>query len=425
MQLTNISDSSSQSTSKNKELSNIILFSAASSISLFGTSIYNFAIGLYVLRLTGSGLSFATTLVLSILSTMLVTPFAGVLADRLDKKLLAIITDTLNGILLISLYLITTGYALSLFVIYMCTFLLNVFTAIYGISIEAAKPNIVSEKRLVSMNSINKIIEASSSILGPMVGGIVFAFLNIRFFIVINGFSFIISAILQLFIDFKFNYYPRKEENEEKKKLGFAVDMLEGLSYVKRRKYILNLFGVFVVLNFFIGLSITVPVPYIINNVLKLSAKFYGIIESALPVGMILGALVIKKVMGKASYQKIIKSTNVILSICMAAIGFSVIFHYQIYNDMFYLVYLILVMIITGIVIAFINIPIFYLLQTTIPDEFRGRVLSLGMSAAKMILPAGLVIAGAFIGSIPEYILPMAGGIGLCIYSLLCIRIDL
>lgn len=425
MQLTNTSDSSSQSTSKNKELSNIILFSAASSISLFGTSIYNFAIGLYVLRLTGSGLSFATTLVLSILSTMIVTPFAGVLADRLDKKLLAIITDTLNGILLISLYLITTGYALSLFMIYMCTFLLNVFTAIYGISIEAAKPNIVSEKRLVSMNSINKIIEASSSILGPMVGGIVFAFLNIRFFIVINGFSFIISAILQLFIDFKFNYYPRKEENEEKKKLGFAVDMLEGLSYVKRRKYILNLFGVFVVLNFFIGLSITVPVPYIINNVLKLSAKFYGIIESALPVGMILGALVIKKVMGKASYQKIIKSTNVILSICMAAIGFSVIFHYQIYNDMFYLVYLILVMIITGIVIAFINIPIFYLLQTTIPDEFRGRVLSLGMSAAKMILPAGLVIAGAFIGSIPEYILPMAGGIGLCIYSLLCIRIDL
>lgn len=425
MQLTNISDSSSQSTSKNKELPNIILFSAASSISLFGTSIYNFAIGLYVLKLTGSGLSFATTLVLSILSTMLVTPFAGVLADRLDKKLLAIITDTLNGILLISLYLITKGYALSLFMIYVCTFLLNVFTAVYGISIEAAKPNIVSEKRLVSMNSINKIIEASSSILGPMVGGIVFAFLNIRFFMVINGFSFIISAILQLFIDFKFNYSPRKEENEEKKKSGFAADMLEGLSYVKKRKYILNLFGVFVVLNFFIGLSITVPVPYIINNVLKLSAKFYGIIESALPVGMILGALVIKKIMGKVSYQKIIKSTNVILSICMAAIGFSVVLHYQIYNNMFYLVYLILVMIITGIVIAFINIPIFYLLQTTISDEFRGRVLSLGMSAAKMILPAGLVIAGAFIGSIPEYILPMAGGIGLCIYSLLCIRIDL
>lgn len=425
MQLSNISASSSQNSSKNKELSNIILFSAASSISLFGTSIYNFAIGLYVLKITGSGLSFATTMVLSILSTMIVTPFAGVLADRLDKKLLAVITDTLNGILLISLYLITTGYALSLVMIYVCTFLLNIFTAVYSISIEAAKPNIVSEKRLVSMNSINKIIEASSSILGPMVGGIVFAFLNIRFFIVINGLSFIISAALQLFIDFKFNFNSGKEENEEKKKAGFATDMLEGLSYVKKRKYILNLFGVFVVLNFFIGLSINVPLPYIINNVLKLSAKFYGIIEAALPVGLILGALVIKKIMGNVSYQKIIKSTNVILSVCMAAIGFSVILHYQIYNDNFYLIYLILVMIVTGIVIACINIPIFYLLQTTIPDEFRGRVLSLGMSAAKMVLPVGLIIAGALIGIMPEYILPVAGGIGLCVYSLLCIRINL
>lgn len=85
--------------SKNKELSNAILFSIASCISLFGTSIYNFAIGLYVLKLTGSGLSFSTTLMLSILSTVLVNPFAGVLADRLDKKLLAIITDILNSLI--------------------------------------------------------------------------------------------------------------------------------------------------------------------------------------------------------------------------------------------------------------------------------------------------------------------------------------
>ena len=181
--------------SNNKELSNIILFSIASFISLFGTSVYNFAIGLYVLKLTGSGLTFATTLIMGILSTVLVNPFAGVLADRLDKKLLAIITDMLNGILLIGLYILTIRYDLNLLMIYVSTFFLNVFTTVYGISIEAAKPNLVSEKRLISMNSINKVIESLSSILGPMVGGIVFAFLDIRFFIIINGISFLYISI--------------------------------------------------------------------------------------------------------------------------------------------------------------------------------------------------------------------------------------
>lgn len=295
-------------------------------------------------------------------------------------------------------------------------------TAINGISAEAAKPNIVSGKMLVPINSISKIIESSSSILGPMVGGIVFAFLDIKFFILINGLSFIISAFLQIFMDFKFNF---NSDGKKKEKVNFIADMLDGFSYVKNRKNILSLFGIFIVLNFFIGISVTVPMPYIINNVLKLNAKYYGIIEAAMPVGMVLGALMIKRIIEKFSYEMIIKSANIILSICMAATGFSIIFHYHIYNDTFYLIYFIFIMVIIGITLAFIDIPLFYLLQTIIPDEFRGRVLSIGMSAAKIILPIALIIAGALIGLIPTYILPIAGGAGLCIYSLFYIKIDL
>ncbi|WP_242832590.1 MFS transporter [Clostridium saccharoperbutylacetonicum] len=167
---------------KNKEISNIMLFSVASSISLLGTAIYNFAIGLYVLRITGSGLSFAVTLSVSVLSTILVNPFAGVLADRLDKKLLAIITDMLNGILFIGLYVVTCRSTLNLSMIYVSTFLLNVFTTVYGISIEAVKANLVSDEKLISMNSIIKVIESTAAILGPSIGGIVFVSLDVKIF---------------------------------------------------------------------------------------------------------------------------------------------------------------------------------------------------------------------------------------------------
>ncbi|MFT8315150.1 MAG: MFS transporter [Clostridium sp.] len=407
--------------SKNKELSNVILFSTASFISLFGTSVYNFAISLYVLKLTGSGLNFATTLIISILSTVLVNPFAGVLADRLDKKLLAVITDILNGILLVGLYMLTIQCALNLSMIYISTFFLNIFSTVYGINIEAAKSNLVSEKKLISINTINKVIESTSSILGPMVGGIIFAFLDIRFFIIINGFSFVISALLQLFMDFKFNY---NNDGKNKEKINFFTDIIDGITYLRTKKNIINIFGILIALNFFIGLSINVPMPYIINNVLKLNTKFFGIIETSFPVGMILGALIIKKVMNKYSYQKIIKSTSIILSVCMIAIGFSAIMHYKVYNKSIYLMYFILIMILAGIAISSIDIPIFYILQQTIPDSFRGRVLSIGISIAKIILPIALIISGTLIDLIPTYILPIISGIGLCTFSILYIKID-
>lgn len=405
--------------SKNREFLNVFLFSIANFISLFGTSVYNFAISLYVLKLTGSGLNFAATLTISILSTVLINPFAGVLADRMSKKLLAVITDILNGTLLLILYILTMKHTLNLPMIYVSTFFLNVFSTIYGIDVEASKPNLVSKKMLISINSASKIIESISSIVGPMVGGIVFALIDIRFFIIINAFSFGISALFQIFMNFNFNCSNCKKS---KGNLNFFTDIIYAINYLKTKKNIINIFVVFIVLNFFIGLSINVPMPYIINNILKLNSNFFGIIEAFFSVGIIFGALVIKKIMKKYSYTKITKTMNIILSICMIAIGLSVIINYKIHYKNFYLIYFILIMLLAGIAIASINIPLFYMLQQTIPDNFRGRVLGLGSSISKIILPISLIIAGALINLTPAYILPIISGLGLYIFSMLYIK---
>lgn len=408
--------------SRNKELLNIGLFSIASFISVFGTSIYNFAISLYVLNITGSGLNFAMTLVIGALSTVIVNPFAGVLADKINKKLLAVITDTLNGMLLLVLYILTIGHPLSLSMIYLSTFILNVFSNIYGISIETAKPNLVSEKKLLQINSISKIIESSSSILGPMIGGMIFALLDIRLFIIINSFSFGISAFLQLFMDFLFNH---NNEQREEEKINIFTDIIHGVTYLRSKKDIVNMFGIFIVLNFFIGLSINVPMPYIVNNILKLSSNLFGIIQGFFSMGMILGALIIRKALNKFSHQKIVKLMTNILSICMIAIGLSVIMQYKIYdNNNLYVIYFCSIMLLTGIAISLIDIAIFYELQQTIPDAIRGRVLSIGISIAKITLPIALIIAGSLINLIPAYIFPIISGVGLLIFTMLYVKND-
>lgn len=405
---------------QNKDLLNMSFFFLASSISLFGTSTYSFAISLYVLQITNSGLNFATTLMLGVVAVIIATPFAGVLTDKLNKKLIAIIADMLNGFLLLFIYLlISTGCSLNLELIYISTFFLNFFTTIYNISIEAAKPNLVHENNLISLNSISKVIESSSSILGPMVGGLVFALLNINYFIFINSISFIISAFLQIFMNFKLNHIEFSSNNI---KLSFYIDIKECFIYLNKRKDIIEMTVTFLAINFFIGLSINIPMPYIINNIIHLDTKLYGLIQSTYSIGSILGAITIKKIIKKFSLKKIIKSATILLSICMISIGFSVIIQTTISNKTAILIYFILVTILIGFSISFIDIPIFYFLQKTIPDEFRGRVLSLGIGISKVVLPIALIISGYLINQIPSYLLSIVGGILLFTFTLLFIK---
>ncbi len=405
---------------QNKDLLNMSLFFLASSISLFGTSTYSFAISLYVLQITNSGLNFATTLMLGVVSVIIATPFAGVLTDKLNKKLIAIITDMLNGFLLLFIYLlISTSCSLNLELIYISTFFLNFFTTIYNISIEAAKPNLVHENNLISLNSISKVIESSSSILGPMVGGLVFALLNINYFIFINSISFIISAFLQILMNFRLNHIEFSSNN---RKLSFYTDIKECFIYLNKRKDIIEMTVTFLAINFFIGLSINIPMPYIINNIIHLDTKLYGLIQSTYSIGSILGAITIKKIIKKFSFKKIIKSATILLSLCMISIGFSVIIQTTIPNKTAILIYFILVTILIGFSLSFIDIPIFYFLQKTIPDEFRGRVLSLGIGISKIVLPIALIISGYLINQIPSYLLSIVGGILLFTFTLLFIK---
>lgn len=410
----------SSSDSKYIELRNISLFSIARCISLLGTSSYNFAISLYVLKITNSSLNFATTLILSTLSIIIVTPFAGVLADRLNKKLISITTDITNSVLLIFLYLlISTGCDLNLTIIYISTFFLNFFTTIYDICIEAAKPNLVYDKKLISINSIDTVLNSSSSILGPIVGGLIFTIVDIKYFILINGISFIISALFHMLINFKLNYTAIEKKNEN---INFYIDLKEVATYLKKQKSMIDYIIIFVAINFFIGLSINVPMPYILNNVFQLNSKLYGIVQSAFSIGMISGAITIKRIIEKYSHIKIIKYSNVLLSASMAAIGFSVIIYSKTSDQITISIYFIITMALAGLAISFIDIPIFYYLQKTIPDEFRGRVLSIGISISKTILPVALVISGILTNYISSCFLPIIGGIMLCIFTLLYIK---
>lgn len=386
-------------------MKNLGLFIIGKLISVFGSAIYTFAIGLYVLKQTGSGFSFALTLFVGLIPTIIFSPVAGYMSDRFDKKKIVVFMDFANGMMFLILFVLTLKFELNQPMIYISTFMTTVFTTFFGIAFEAAKPNLVADEKLMSINSLSKVIDSTALILAPVLGGLIFAFTDIKTFILINAVCFIFSAGIETMIDFNYNIKSTAEINDDG---GFVEDIKDGLTYIRKSSEIVKMINVLVILNFFISFSVTVPLPYIINNLLNLSSNQYGIIQGAFPVGMILGAVVVGKIIEKIDYMKLLIFSSITLSVAIALLGLPLVLADA--TSLAYMIYYISIMVIFGIAISFIDVPILWLMQKSIPDNLRGKVLSISMSIVKLIAPLGLVISGMIINSVPVYIMTFAGG---------------
>lgn len=391
-----------------KERSNLLLFAAGKGVSIFGASIYSFVIGLHVLSLTGSALNFAMTLMLGIVPMVIISPVAGVIADRIPKKWLVVGMDISSGLLFLFLFILTSRIAFTLPMIYASTVFINIFATFFGVGIEACKPNLVTPNKLIRLNAIGKLIDSSSAILGPILGGIVYVMFDIRAFMLFSSISFLTSAFTEWFIDYTYYQPIQPIAHSNKESTSFKTDFIEGGKYFFNSKSILELFFVFVSLNFLLGFSVNVPGPYIINELLELPPKAYGVINAMFPIGLIIGTLTVEKMMQRYEFRLLLITMNAFIAILASLVGLPMLF--PIYSDyMLYVAFYGTLFLLMGIAIAYVDVPVMMILQTEVPEALRGRVISLLGSLVKVILPVALLLSGAMVGKLHIALLPVIG----------------
>ena len=400
---------------------NIYLFASGKAVSILGSSIFSFSIGLYVLKLTGSALNYAMTLMLSVIPMVVISPIAGVIADRVSKKWLVSGMDFINSILFAALFILSIYRELTLPVIYIAIVLLNVFTTFFGIGIETAKPALVSSEKLIRINSLSKLIDSSATVLGPVIGGGVYAFVDIRALILFSSIAFMISAVSEWFIDYEFNLERRLYENHEKSEENKSIlsDIIEGWKFFSGNRSLIQLFFLFFMLNMLLGFSVNVPLPYIINEVLRFSSSRFGMINSMFPIGLIIGTLTVEYVMKRIEFRKLLILMNILISIMASVIGLPVILGL---DSGMSLAFYCIVNIIIGIAIAYVDVPVMTILQNEVPRELLGRVLSLIMSLVKAMLPVALLCSGALTSRMPVQLIPAAGAVIPFIYSIFMLK---
>lgn len=257
-------------------------------ISLFGNSILRFALSLYVLDVTGSATIFGGILGFSMIPVILLSPFGGMIADRLNRRNIMYSLDFLTAALIIasSFFLQGSGQVVAVAVLLV---LLSIIQAFYQPSVQSSVPLLQDSGNLVQANAVVNQVNALANLLGPVIGGALYGMFGLQPILIISAASFLVSAILELFLVIP--YTPQTEKipifatvkQDFKVSMRFMAidqpDILKSLIVVS----LINLLGSSVIM---------VGMPYLIRVVLELSAEHYGIAQGFMGAAGIVGGIV-------------------------------------------------------------------------------------------------------------------------------------
>ncbi|SLJ98442.1 MFS transporter [Bacillus toyonensis] len=392
---------------------NIILMMIGKMTSLLGAGIYTFAMGLYVLKTTGSGMGFATTLICGSIPRMICGPIAGAVADRVNRKWLVIGTDLLSSLTMLIMFILATTFGPSLLFIYVSAALLSICASFYSVALTSSIPNLVDEERIQKASALNQTAASLSNILAPIIGGVVFGFFSIKLFFLLNSITFFLAVIVQLFI--VFDLY-KKEMVESKE--HFLMSIKEGFSYIKRQHEIYGLMKIGLWVNFFAS-ALFVSLPFIIIQNLHLSSKQLGVVEGMLAVGMLIGAIALSV---RKEVNNPFRSVYIGLFL-FAGLSLCTVFPLlvtipKVVSFMYYIAFMIL----TGISMMAVNIPMQVHLQKTTDPSYLGRVFGLLETIATAIAPLGMIVYGLLLDMLPTSIVMMTIGGGLLLVVLVGVK---
>jgi MFS family permease len=135
--------------------------------------------------------------------SLLSQPIAGVYADRLNKKKLMILTDIIQAIICFTLFLLIVNDSLHLFHLYCASILFAVVSPFFERTGFSLIPQIVGKDSLLRANSIFQGIQTMAKIVPPALAGVIIKVLGLEILFLLNGISFLFSALCILFIQIK------------------------------------------------------------------------------------------------------------------------------------------------------------------------------------------------------------------------------
>lgn len=349
-------------------------------VSLFGTALTRFALTIWAWQITGEATALALVGFFSFGPMILLTPFAGAIVDRANRKLVMMLSDLGAGVSTIIILVLYTTDSLQIWHLYLAGAFSGVFQAFQFPAYSAATTMMLTKKDYARSSAMLAMADAASGIFAPAVAAALLAVIGISGVMLIDvvTFLFALGTLLIVYIP-----QPPAKPQEERVEKNLLKETAFGFRYILDRPSLLGLQMMFFTINLMGTLGFVVMTPMILiitsNNELAL-----GTVQSFTAVGGLLGGLAISiwggpknRVLGVAGGMFVAS----LFEMTIMGLGRSV----PLWAMAGFL---------GSIFIAVLNASNQAIWQAKIPPELQGRVFAVRMWIAQITVPVAMLIGG-------------------------------
>jgi len=359
----------------------IAMFFTGQSVSLLGSSLVQYAIVWYITDVSNSGLWVSLSTICAFAPQVFITLFAGVWADRYNRKHLIMLAD--GGIAIFTLLL-----SIIMFFGYREMWMLVVILAIRSIgsglqspAVTALIPQIVPEEKLMRVNGINGTMQSIVSLAAPAIGLVGLSFGRLEYVLFID----VITACIGIFLIWRINI-PTHERAKSEDKPAYFADFKQGIRFALNNYFVRRLLMLYVLFTIFL-------VPPAFLNALMVRREFVvdpdttflllAITEMAFLIGAGAGGLLISAWGGFKNRLYTLGAGTLLFGLFAALSGFAMQFWVFVGC-----------MALAGITVPAINTPVTVLLQQKVGNGMYGRVYSIFTLTFSAVMPFGMAIFG-------------------------------
>ncbi|HET6658285.1 MAG TPA: MFS transporter [Rubrobacter sp.] len=319
--------------------------------SFVGDAVSMVALVVLVVQITGSASAVGGALVARLLPTI-ASPLAGVLADRVDRRIVLVASDLARAVLVLGLV-----FARDLATIYVLVFLMGLARTVFNPTVRAAFPSVVGGGDLTRANALISGTFSVSETAGPALGGLLVATVSVDAAFVLDAVTYLISAAMLALTPLA---RPQRDEDGA----GFGEDLKAGFTYLAGARVPLAIvLGAFLTV---LTINITIPAEvFLAKETFKAGNAGYGLLVGLYGGGMVLGSALMAAVGDRVRLLPFYFVGVFASALALVGVGLSPAF-----------VFALGALVVVGVANGTENVTTDTILQKRVPDAFLGRVFS-------------------------------------------------
>ncbi|MEB3327756.1 MAG: MFS transporter [Candidatus Sericytochromatia bacterium] len=347
----------------------------AHSVSQLGDRIHQLALAWWTMATTGSVGWTGAVLIATTLPTVLLSPVAGTLADRMDRRTLMMASDVARAVVAGALAGLAWRGQLTVVVLMAASALLAALTTLFTPAALAVTPTLVPEDKVLPATSLMESSVQGAALAGPVLGGVVVAALGAAGAFGLNAASFLVSALLLLAV-------PRRPVALAGGHEPFRAAAAGGFRFLRHDRTVAGVLVCFAAVNVF-TMPVLLFMPYFASQVFGVGATGLGWMEAALGLGM-LGAAVFWASRGRATSPFPVV-TGGLLGVAAAVAVMGLWPRYPVHLAS---------LVAAGAAMGSVNVVVVAWFQTRVPPSEAGRFFGLMTSLASGLIPVSYGIFG-------------------------------